>query len=181
MKVTINRGSSSVKSVSSVRPRQIGKPRDGAAMTIAIGARCQDGVALIAYRRMVRLGGLEFMSPKAKLSRIGDVVIARIGLRPFYDTLERALSRHRTVDYWNVSDAVDEIVARYAAIRNDSPVYPLALLVDGRAVLYQITASFPPTKVSYQVWGIGEEYGAVGRLFQGFTPLSISGSSQLSL
>lgn len=67
-------------------------------MTIAIGVRCQDGVALIADRRMVRLGGQELVPPETKLAKIGDVVIAKIGVRPFYDALERALSKHRAVD-----------------------------------------------------------------------------------
>ncbi len=134
-------------------------------MTIAIGARCQDGVALIADRRMVRVGGLELMSPATKLARIGDAVIARTGVRPFYDALERALSRRRTVDFWDISNSVDELVVRYAEFRNNIPVFPLALLVDERAVLYQITAGFPPAEMPYQVWGIAEEYGAVGRVF----------------
>ena len=134
-------------------------------MTIAIGARCQDGVALIADRRMVRMGGLELTSPETKLIRIGDGVIAKIGVRPFYDALERALSRRRTVDCWDLSNSVDEIVARYAEFRNNIPVFPLSLHVNEWAVLYQITAGFPPAEMPYQVWGIAEEYGAIGRLF----------------
>ena len=134
-------------------------------MTIAIGARCQDGVALIADRRMVRLSGLELMPPATKLARIGDVVIARTGLRPFYDALEKALSRRRTVDSWDISNSVDELAARYAEFRNNIPVFPLSLHVNEWAVLYQITAGFPPAEMPYQVWGIAEEYGAVGRVF----------------
>ena len=32
-------------------------------MTLAVGARCLDGVALVADRRMVRQGGLEISVP----------------------------------------------------------------------------------------------------------------------
>jgi len=134
-------------------------------MTIAIGARCQDGVAIVADRRMVRQGGLEISTPDMKLRQIGGVIFARVGVQPFYDALERVLSEEEAVTCWDVGDTVDALVERYQAFRDDSPVFPLAMVSDGMANLYQITAGFPPAKVLYQVWGIAEEYGAIGRLF----------------
>lgn len=134
-------------------------------MTIAIGARCLDGVALVADRRMVRQGGMELSLPEPKIAQIGGIVIARVGMQPFYDALERALSEEARVSSWDVSDTVDALVGRYAVFRDDCPVFPLAGLVNGRAGLYQLMANCPPARVAYQVWGIAEEYGAIGRLF----------------
>jgi len=134
-------------------------------MTLAIGARCQDGVALVADRRMVRQGGMEISLPDIKLRQLGGVVIARVGIQPFYDALERVLIDEGSVSCWDVSDTVDALAQRYSALRDDSPVFPLATVINGKAGLYQIVSGFPPAKVSYQVWGIAEEYGAIGRLF----------------
>lgn len=134
-------------------------------MTIAIGARCLDGVALVADRRMVRLGGLEISTPDVKLRQFGGVVIARVGVQPFYDALERALSDEDKVTCWMVGDTVDALAQRYAAYRDECPVFPLAAVANGQAGLYQIVAGFPPSKAGFQVWGIAEEYGAMGRLF----------------
>ena len=134
-------------------------------MTIAIGARCYDGVAIVADRRMVRQGGMEISLPEIKLSKLGGVVIARVGVQPFYDALERALSEEDRVSCWDVSDTVDALVARYTMFRDDNPVFPVAVVDNGRAGLYQVMANFPPAKVAYQVWGIAEAYGAIGRLF----------------
>ena len=134
-------------------------------MTIAIGARCHDGVAIVADRRMVRQGGMEISMPEIKLRQFGGVVIARVGVQPFYDALERALSEEDEVHCWDVGDTVDALVARYTMFRNDCPVFPAAVVDNGRAGLYQVMANYPPAKVAYQVWGIAEEYGAIGRLF----------------
>ena len=134
-------------------------------MTIAIGARCHDGVAIVADRRMVRQGGMEISMPEIKLRQFGGVVIARVGVQPFYDALERALSEEDKVYCWDVGDTVDALVARYTMFRNDCPVFPVAVVVNGRAGLYQVMANYPPTRVAYQVWGVAEEYGAIGRLF----------------
>ena len=134
-------------------------------MTIAIGARCQDGVVLLADRRMVRQGGLEVSLPEVKLSRFGGVVIARVGMQPFYEALERALSEEAKVSCWDVGDTVDALVCRYDMFKEECPVFPIAVVANGEAALYQLTANCPPAKVAYQVWGIAEEYGAIGRLF----------------
>jgi hypothetical protein len=134
-------------------------------MTIAIGAKCLDGVAMVADRRMVRQGGLEVSLPEVKLSRFGGVIIARVGVQPFYDALERALSEEAAVTCWDVGDTVDALVARYAMFKTDCPVFPIGVLVNGQAHLYQVMAGCPPAEVAYQVWGIAEEYGAIGRLF----------------
>jgi hypothetical protein len=134
-------------------------------MTIAIGARCRDGVAIVADRRMVRQGGMEISLPEIKLRQFGGVVIARVGVQPFYDALERALSEEGRVSCWDVGDTVDALVARYTMFRNDCPVFPAAVVDNGRAGLYQVMANYPPAQVAYQVWGIAEEYGAIGRLF----------------
>jgi len=134
-------------------------------MTIAIGARCHDGVAIVADRRMVRQGGMEISLPEIKLRKFDGVVIARVGVQPFYDALERALSEEGRVSCWDVGDTVDALVARYTMFRNDCPVFSAAVVVNGRAGLYQVMANYPPAKVAYQVWGIAEEYGAIGRLF----------------
>ena len=134
-------------------------------MTLAVGARCLDGVALVADRRMVRQGGLEISAPDVKLKQIGGVVLARVGVQPFYDALERVLSEEEAVTCWEVGDTVDALVNRYQAFREESPVFPLGMAADGHASLYQMTAGFPPSRVLYQVWGVAEEYGAIGRLF----------------
>jgi len=134
-------------------------------MTLAVGARCRDGVALVADRRMVRQGGLEISEPGVKLTQIGGVVIARVGVQPFYDALERVLSEEETLTCWEVEDTVDALVNRYQAFREDCPVFPLAMVANGGASLYQIAAGFPPAQVLYQVWGLAEEYGAIGRLY----------------
>ncbi|MFC1848031.1 hypothetical protein ACFLXV_01815 [Chloroflexota bacterium] len=134
-------------------------------MTIAIGARCQDGVALVADRRMVRLGGLEISAPDVKLRQTGGVIFARVGVQPFYDALEKVLFEEDVVTCWDVGDTVDALVDRYQAFRDDSPVFPLAMVSERQANLYQMTAGFPPAKVLYQVWGIAEEYGSIGRIF----------------
>ncbi|UCG83082.1 MAG: hypothetical protein JSW38_13095, partial [Dehalococcoidia bacterium] len=134
-------------------------------MTIALGARCKDGVAIVADRRMVRQGGLEISTPDVKLRQIGGVIFARVGIQPFYDALERVLFEEDAVTCWDVGDTIDALVERYQAFRDDSPVFPLAMVSYGQANLYQMTAGFPPAKVLYQVWGIAEEYGAMGRLF----------------
>ncbi len=134
-------------------------------MTLAVGARCLDGVALVADRRMVRQGGLEISVPDVKLKQIGGAVLARVGVLPFYDALERVLSEESSVTCWEVGDTVDALVERYHAFSDESPMFPLATVTNGHADLYQITAGFPPARVLYQVWGIAEEYGAIGRLF----------------
>jgi hypothetical protein len=134
-------------------------------MTLAVGARCLDGVALVADRRMLRQGGLEISVPDVKLRQIGGVFLARVGVQPFYDALERVLSEEEAVTCWEVGDTVDALVNRYQAFREESPVFPLAMVGNGEANLYQITAGFPPARVLYQVWGVAEEYGAIGRLF----------------
>lgn len=134
-------------------------------MTLAVGARCRDGVALVTDRRMVRQGGLEISVPDVKLTQIGGVVIARVGVQPFYDALERVLSEEEVLTCWEVGDTVDALVNRYQAFREECPVFPLAMVANGSAGLYQIAAGFPPAKVLYQVWGVAEEYGAIGRLF----------------
>ena len=134
-------------------------------MTIAIGARCLDGVALVADRRMVRQVGLEISTPGVKLRQFGGVVIARVGVQPFYDALERALSDEDKVTCWMVGDTVDALAQRYAAYREESPIFPLATVENGQAGLYQIVAGYPPSEIAFQVWGVAEEYGAIGRLF----------------
>jgi len=134
-------------------------------MTLAVGARCLDGVAVVADRRMVRQGGLEISVPDVKLKQIGGAVLARVGVQPFYDALERVLSEESAVTCWEVGDTVDALVERYPAFREESPMCPLGTVTNGHANLYQITAGFPPARVLYQVWGIAEEYGAIGRLF----------------
>jgi len=114
---------------------------------------------------MVRQGGLEISEPGVKLTQIRGVVLARVGVQPFYDVLERVLSEEAAVTCWEVSDTVDALVNRYQAFREECPVFPLAMVSNGNASLYQIAAGFPPAEVLYQVWGVAEEYGAIGRLF----------------
>lgn len=135
------------------------------AMTIIIGARCLDGVALVGDRRMVRHGGLEPGLPELKLREFRGVVFARVGLSPFFDALERLLPGNEVISCWDLSDAAGEVVAKYEGFKDDRPLFPVAGVVDGTAYLYQVQGGFPLGEIAYQAWGLGEEYGAWGRLF----------------
>jgi hypothetical protein len=140
-------------------------------MTIIIGARCKDGVALVADKRIVRVGGMELGTPECKLRLVGGVVIGRVGVSPVMDAIERSvaggLPEGRSVaNAWDVAEVAEVVAEKYKALEADSsPIFPVADVVDGKAGLYQVSGGAPPCKISYESWGRGQEYGGLGRLF----------------
>lgn len=140
-------------------------------MTIIIGARCKDGVALVADKRIVRVGGMELGAPECKLRLVGDVAIGRVGVSPVMDAIEKSvaggLPEGRSVaNAWDVAEVAEAVAEKYKALEADSsPIFPVADIVDGKAGLYQVYGGAPPCEISYESWGRGQEYGSLGRLF----------------
>lgn len=140
-------------------------------MTLIIGARCKDGVAMVADRRMVRVGGMEVQEPERKLRQIGKVAIGRVGISAVMDAMEKflkdALSEGKAViSAWDVTTVAEEVAERYKALEADSrPFFPVIDLANGQARLYQVAGGAPPGEMTYQSWGIGESYANIGRIF----------------
>ena len=140
-------------------------------MTLIIGARCKNGVAMLADRRMVRVGGMEVGEPEQKLRQVGEVVIGRVGLSPVMDAMEKflsdALNEGKAVtSAWDVTTVAEDVAERYKALEADSrPFFPVVDLANAQARLYQVAGGAPPGEMAYQSWGIGESYANIGRIF----------------
>ena len=140
-------------------------------MTLIIGARCKDGVALVADRRMIRESYMEVQEPEQKLRQIEKIVIGRVGFLPVMDAIEKflndALDQDKTsATVWDVTTAAEEVAEKYKALEADSkPFFPAVDLANGQATLYHVGGGAPPGKVAHQAWGIAEPYSNITRLF----------------
>lgn len=143
-------------------------------MTIIIGARCKDGVALIADRRKI-VHRYEVSSPGCKLGKIKGLVIGWLGIEPLQEAVERGLmvKDASVASCWDLADVVSEVTQKYEALKEEKPGFPVAGLVDGVAHLYQVLIGYAPGEISYECWGIADEYGAIGRLFK-WTDMSVN-------
>ena len=142
-------------------------------MTMIIGARCKDGVALVADRRKI-VHGYEVSSPGCKLGEIKGLVIGWLGIDPLQEAVERGLMAKdvSVASCWDLADVVSEVAEKYEALKEGRPGFPVAGLVDGVAHLYQVLIGYAPGEISYECWGIADEYGAMGRLIE-WTDVSV--------
>ena len=83
-------------------------------MTIIIGARCKDGVALVADRRKI-VHRYEVSSPGCKLGEIKGLVIGWLGIDPLQEAVGRGLMARdvSVVSCWDLANVVSEVTEKY--------------------------------------------------------------------
>jgi len=143
--------------------------------TLIVGARCKDGVVLIADRRQAMPQTFELSMSTSKLVTVGSVVMGYSGNRARLDKVRRLLAT-RLQGINSLDAALDlaesvatEVQESYKELLGQEPLqFPLAgleRLTSGNAHLYSILAGFAPEEVHYGGWGIGERYSELGKLF----------------
>lgn len=142
--------------------------------TLIIGARCKDGVVLVADRRQAVPRTFEFGMSTSKLVAAGPLVMGYCGTRAPLDKVRRLLG-NQLEGIESLDAALDlaesvagEVQQTYKELLGEDRIqFPLAGLeriTAGKARLYTITAGFAPDEVDYAGWGIGERYSELGRL-----------------
>lgn len=140
-------------------------------ITIMTGSRCKDGVVLVSDRRLVRAGGLELQPPECKLRALKGVLIGAVGMTTFYNTVEKLLMTKFPditvlATAWDIADLADDVIKQYEGFRDDRPFFPVVDRVNGKAMLWQVTAELPPGEMDYEAWGRSEAYKKAKRLFE---------------
>ena len=143
--------------------------------TLIVGARCKDGVVLVADRKQASRLTFELGMSTSKLVTVGPLVMGYCGTRAPLDKVRRLLGT-RLQDVNSLDAALDlaesvatELQESYKELLGEEhlqfPLAGLERLTSGKAHLYTITAGFAPDEVHYGGWGIGERYSELGKLF----------------
>ena len=138
-------------------------------MTMVLGRRCADGVALVADRRHGRMGGLEPAPPSCKLVTVRGLVMGCAGLTAVCREVERRMEGVEGVileagALAAVADVQGEVAKDYKEgfLKDDALLFlPWAGWgPDGRAWLGQVASEGPGDLVEWGAWGGGGVYGA---------------------